>query len=64
MDSATRKQIVSIIDDMNDLTLATVREDGYRQAMTVSYVNDGLTIYFGTATDAFGEGLPGPFVKA
>ena len=49
MDSPTRKQVVSIIDDIDDLTIATVRNDGYPQATTVSYVNDGLTIYFGNA---------------
>jgi len=43
-----RDQIVSIIADTNDLTLATLREDGYPQATTVSYASDGLTIYFGT----------------
>ena len=47
-----REQIVSIIDDVQDMTIATVREDGYPQATTVSYVNDGLTIYFGTAGNA------------
>jgi len=31
------------------MTIATVREDGYPQAPTVSYVNDGPTIYFGCA---------------
>jgi nitroimidazol reductase NimA-like FMN-containing flavoprotein (pyridoxamine 5'-phosphate oxidase superfamily) len=49
---ALRDQIISIIDDVQDMTIATVREDGYPQATTVSYVNDGLTIYFGTADDA------------
>lgn len=52
MDEATRKQIISIIDDVDDLTIATVREDGYPQATTVSYVNDGMTIYFGTSEDS------------
>lgn len=52
MDEAIRDQIVSIIDDVNDMTIATVREDGYPQATTVSYVNDGMAIYFGTSTDA------------
>ena len=47
-----RKQIISIIDDVQDMTIATLREDGYPQATTVSYVNDGLTIYFGTAEDS------------
>ena len=50
MDTATRTQIISIIDEVNDLTLATSRDDGYPQATTVSYVNDGLTIYFGAAS--------------
>ncbi len=44
MDQALRKQIISIIDDVQDMTIATVRDDGYPQATTVSYVNDGLTI--------------------
>lgn len=52
MDKALRDQIVSIIDDVQDMTIATIREDGYPQATTVSYVNDGLTIYFGTAADS------------
>ena len=47
-----RRQIISIIDDVQDMTIATMREDGYPQATTVSYVNDGLTIYFGTAEDS------------
>ena len=52
MDAAARKQIVSIIDDVDDMTIATVRDDGYPQATTVSYVNDGMTIYFGTSSDS------------
>jgi nitroimidazol reductase NimA-like FMN-containing flavoprotein (pyridoxamine 5'-phosphate oxidase superfamily) len=36
----------------NDLTIATVREDGYPQATTVSYVNEGLTIYCGCAAQS------------
>lgn len=49
MDEITRSQIISIINDVDDLTIATVRKDGYPQATTVSYVNDGFTIYFGTS---------------
>ncbi len=48
MDEAKRKQIISILDDVNDMTVATVRPDGYPQATIVSYVNDGMTIYFNT----------------
>src|SRR5215470_5618123 len=40
-------EIISILDNAIDMTIATIREDGYPQATTVSYVNDGLTIYFG-----------------
>jgi nitroimidazol reductase NimA-like FMN-containing flavoprotein (pyridoxamine 5'-phosphate oxidase superfamily) len=52
MDSAQRQRIVSILDAGLDLTVATNREDGYPQATTVSYVNDGMTIYFGTGAAA------------
>jgi nitroimidazol reductase NimA-like FMN-containing flavoprotein (pyridoxamine 5'-phosphate oxidase superfamily) len=45
---AQREQIISILDAAEDLTIATVRADGYPQATTVSFVNDGLAIYFGT----------------
>jgi len=46
MDSTLRDQIVSIIGEADDLTIATIREDGFPQANTVSYVNEGMTIYF------------------
>ena len=47
MDDAIRKQILSILERHGDMTLATLREDGFPQATTVTYVNDGLTLYFG-----------------
>jgi len=49
MDPALTKEIIAILDAANDMTIATVREAGYPQATTVSYVNDGLAIYFGCA---------------
>jgi len=52
MDPAMKQEIVSILDEANDLTIATVREDGYPQATTVSFVNDGLIIYFGCAAES------------
>jgi nitroimidazol reductase NimA-like FMN-containing flavoprotein (pyridoxamine 5'-phosphate oxidase superfamily) len=52
MDPGLKQEIVSILDDANDMTIATVREDGYPQATTVSYVNDGLKIYFGCAASS------------
>lgn len=47
-----RAQIVAILDAADDLTIATNREDGYPQATTVSFVNDGPSIYFGTWTQS------------
>jgi general stress protein 26 len=51
MDSAMHEKIVAILSRANDMTLATVRPDGYPQATTVGYVNDGVTLYFGTGAD-------------
>jgi Pyridoxamine 5'-phosphate oxidase len=52
MDARLREEILSILDGANDMTIATVRADGYPQATTVSYANDGLDIYFGCAEDS------------
>jgi len=52
MDPGLKQEIISILNDANDMTIATVREDGYPQATTVSYVNDGLKIYFGCAANS------------
>jgi len=45
MDKEAERFVLEIINKENDLTLATVRPDGYPQATTVSYANDGMTIY-------------------
>lgn len=47
MKSALRDEILSILGGANDLTIATIRDDGYPQATTVSYAHNDLTIYFG-----------------
>jgi general stress protein 26 len=52
MDPALKQEVVSVLNEADDLTIATVREDGYPQATTVSYVNAGLTIYFGCAAES------------
>lgn len=52
MHSSYMDQIVSVIDMEADMTLATVRPDGYPQANIVSYVNDGMTLYFGTSEES------------
>lgn len=48
MDKDLRKTILDILTHTNDMTIATVRPDGFPQATTVSYVSDGLMIYFAT----------------
>jgi general stress protein 26 len=52
MDSATRDKIVAILEGRSEMTIATVRPDGYPQATTVSFVHDDLTLYFGAAADS------------
>lgn len=47
-----RADILDILDGAQDMTLATVRADGYPQATTVSFVHDGLTIYFGCGSNS------------
>lgn len=46
------KKITKIVDETDDMTIATIRPDGFPQATTVSYVNDGLAIYFGTSSNS------------
>jgi nitroimidazol reductase NimA-like FMN-containing flavoprotein (pyridoxamine 5'-phosphate oxidase superfamily) len=46
MDEAIRNQILALLDQHRIMTIATLRPDGWPQATTVGYVNDGLTLYF------------------
>ncbi len=46
MDTTTRQFILDLMASHNVMTLATVRPDGWPQATTVAYANDGLTLYF------------------
>jgi len=52
MDDSLREEILSVLTGASDMTIATIRPDGYPQATTVSYVTDGLTIYFGCAAES------------
>lgn len=52
MKSALHDKIVTILDRCPDMTIATVRPDGAPQATVVSFVHDGLQIYFGTGREA------------
>ena len=46
MDDAIRQKILTLLDQHRIMTIATLRPDGWPQATTVGYVNDGLTLYF------------------
>jgi nitroimidazol reductase NimA-like FMN-containing flavoprotein (pyridoxamine 5'-phosphate oxidase superfamily) len=46
MDEETRKRILTLLDQHRIMTIATLRPDGWPQATTVGYVNEGLTLYF------------------
>lgn len=51
MDPATRQFILDLMAGHNVMRLATVRPDGWPQATTVAYANDGLTLYFACDPD-------------
>ncbi len=46
MTPATKRFILEQLKANRIMSLATVRPDGYPQATTVTYANDGLTLYF------------------
>jgi nitroimidazol reductase NimA-like FMN-containing flavoprotein (pyridoxamine 5'-phosphate oxidase superfamily) len=46
MDAKIRDKILELLDSHRIMTIATLRADGWPQATTVGYVNEGLTIYF------------------
>lgn len=46
MTDALRAKIRALLDDHRIMTVATLRPDGWPQATTVGYVNDGDTVYF------------------
>lgn len=46
MDDDLKKKILTLLDQHRIMTIATLRPDGWPQATTVGYVNEGLTLYF------------------
>ena len=46
MDDEIRRKILACLDQHRIMTVATLRPDGWPQATTVGYVNEGLVIYF------------------
>ena len=46
MNEEMRQKILALLDQHRIMTIATLRPDGWPQATTVGYGNDGLTLYF------------------
>jgi len=46
MDEDIRRKILTLLDQHRIMTIATLRPDGWPQATTVGYANEGLTLYF------------------
>src|SRR5215467_3188598 len=46
MDDRIRRKIQALLDEHRIMTVATLRPDGWPQATTVGYANEGLTLYF------------------
>ena len=46
MDDGMRDKILKLLDEPRIMTVATLRPDGWPQATTVGYVNEGLTLWF------------------
>jgi nitroimidazol reductase NimA-like FMN-containing flavoprotein (pyridoxamine 5'-phosphate oxidase superfamily) len=52
MNDEIRQKILALLDQHRIMTLATLRPDGWPQATTVGYVNEGLSLYFLCALDS------------
>lgn len=46
MDESIRRKILDLLDAHRIMTVATLRPDGWPQATTVGYVNEGLVLHF------------------
>lgn len=46
MNDEMKQKILELLDQHRIMTVATLRPDGWPQATTVGYVNEGLTLYF------------------
>lgn len=52
MNEEIRRKILKLLDRHRIMRIATLRPDGWPQATTVGYANDGLTLYFLCAPDS------------
>jgi len=46
MNEEIRRKILTLLDQHRIMTIATLRPDGWPQATTVGYANEGLDLYF------------------
>jgi Pyridoxamine 5'-phosphate oxidase len=46
MDDVMKQKILALLEAHRIMTIATLRPDGWPQATTVGYVNEGLTLWF------------------
>jgi nitroimidazol reductase NimA-like FMN-containing flavoprotein (pyridoxamine 5'-phosphate oxidase superfamily) len=46
MDEEIKRKILTLLDQHRNMTIATLRPDGWPQATTVGYASEGLTLYF------------------
>lgn len=46
MDETLKRKILALLDEHRIMTVATLRPDGWPQATTVGYANEGLTLWF------------------
>jgi nitroimidazol reductase NimA-like FMN-containing flavoprotein (pyridoxamine 5'-phosphate oxidase superfamily) len=46
MDDLMKQKILSLLEAHRIMTIATLRPDGWPQATTVGYMNEGLTLWF------------------
>ncbi len=52
MNEEIRLKILRLLDEHRIMRIATLRADGWPQATTVGYANEGLTLYFLCALDS------------
>jgi PPOX class probable F420-dependent enzyme len=46
MDEQLKEKILALLDEHRNMSIATLRPDGWPQVTTVGYASDGLTLYF------------------
>src|SRR4030042_1350980 len=52
MNEEIRNKVRALLDQPRIMTIATLRPDGWPQATTVGYVNEGLPLYFRCGLDS------------